>query len=125
MLLRPCLIEALSDADHRVRREAVISLAGIGNLAALKALRPLLSDREKTVQIETAKAMKRLGDDSGLKTLEAFLQDEDWGVRLRALEALGDVVTEISVFEKTLGDPHVKVRVTASKIILRGGMQQE
>ena len=56
------ILAALKSADARTRREAVVSLARLGNAAHAAALAPLLGDADPIVAHTTMQAMRRLDD---------------------------------------------------------------
>jgi HEAT repeat protein len=97
------LIEGLSDADIKVRREAV---RGLGKTRAPQAVGPLLNVLEKdsnnTVRRAAAESLGKIGERAALPPLKAALQDQYLIVRIGAALGLANM-GEPGMLDELLG----------------------
>jgi HEAT repeat protein len=84
----PALIEALSDENAAVRREAISALGLIGDKRAIPPLITLLRQQEVELSPSAAISLSRIGSPA-VPELTALLQNEPEPVRYLAVEALG------------------------------------
>jgi HEAT repeat protein len=83
------LLSATHDADPRVRRTAVKSLADLGDESAVDALGQLLiSDSDKKVRRAATDALAEIGSPQALRELGRALKDQDLVVQRNAAEAI-------------------------------------
>ncbi len=84
----PALLEALSDDNTAVRREAISALGLIGDKQAIPALINLMRDQEVELGPSAAISLSRIGS-AAVPELTALLQNEPEPIRYLAVEALG------------------------------------
>ena len=85
------LIQALSDPNPDVRRQAA---HGLGEAGASEAINPLLDelrDQESDIRGEAAEALGKIGDHHVIDPLIEALDDEDTRVQISAIRALSDM----------------------------------
>jgi HEAT repeat protein len=131
MRLADSLLPLLTDADARVRANAIEALApGPGAAAAvLDSLRPLLSDPSRRVRLNAALALAALGDKA--------LTEECWKVvhelaqgdvesRIAAAYALGRVPDprRVGLSLQLLNDSELSVRSRAARALGEAGNEQ-
>jgi HEAT repeat protein len=85
------LIKDLKDPDSDVRKEAAISLRGLGDVKAVDALISALGDDNWSVRMIAAGALGDLGDGRALQPLIHAMNDEHKYVRSSAARALGEL----------------------------------
>jgi HEAT repeat protein len=89
-------VQALSDDNGHVRREAAIALGRIGPAAEAVAAVPLaraLEDADPTIRVVAARALGRIRAAGAAPALTRLLEDDDEAVRQAArasLEAIRD-----------------------------------
>ncbi|MGE0608556.1 MAG: HEAT repeat domain-containing protein [Pirellulales bacterium] len=76
---------ALTDADLRVRRQAIAALGEIGGEAARARLQKLTREQPELVRVAAVAALSQAGDLPGVLDRAA---DESWAVRLTVAQAL-------------------------------------
>jgi len=101
------LLEALQDADYKVRMAAARSLGDLRDEAAVPALVASLSDSSKNVQRHAADALTSIGQPAVKPLLDALI-GKDQSARRWAAEALGDIGDRSVALElvKRLNDPN-------------------
>lgn len=85
------LIQALSDANPDVRRQAA---HGLGETGAQEAITPLLDelrDQDSDIRGEAAEALGKIGDHNVIDPLIEALDDHDTRVQISAIRALADM----------------------------------
>lgn len=106
---------ALTDADQRVRIEAVRALVSVDDADGVAAA---AADESREVRIAVANALATLG--TGGTTVRGLLGDRDPLVRaaaLAALGSLGDADADLTAIERALGEPAWQVRAGAAKAL--------
>ena len=88
---RPDVVRALSDADPRLRRQAVRQMATRKRSESLPALLARLNDYDESVRFQAAVACGRLADPSAIPGLQTTLADDDAWVRHAAFTALNRI----------------------------------
>ncbi|HYC52790.1 MAG TPA: M56 family metallopeptidase [Gemmatimonadaceae bacterium] len=83
------LIDALADADAEVRQNVAHALGGIGDEAAVPALKRALGDTNVEVRRSVAEALSEIGGADAITALMGLLKDPDPDIRRTAAEALG------------------------------------
>lgn len=78
----------LDHAEPRVRRRALIMLAGSECPLGEEMLAPLIGDSDHDVQVEAIKALGRLCGEAPHSTLAGFLEDPDLAIRGAAISAV-------------------------------------
>jgi HEAT repeat protein len=110
------LLNALHDADSRVRWRAAVTLGQIQDPRAIPDLIASLSDSFYWVRGSAAKALGQLGDPQAVPGLVATLKDEDSSVRKAAARALGEIGTPaIDGLAGALRDKNFFVRKAAAE----------
>lgn len=87
------LIHALEDDNADLRMRGAEALGRIADRQAVPALIGALGDREVWVRKHAAEALERIGDARAVPSLAHALADEDWIVRMRAENALKKIAT--------------------------------
>lgn len=87
------LIDALTDTDVFVRREAAYRLGEARSEAAVSPLCRLLSTSDAQLRVLAVIALGRIGDDKAIPTLYelAVADDAPVGARVNAMAALGEL----------------------------------
>lgn len=103
----------LADQDPNLRMEAVMALGSIGGDGAVMLIEKAFADRSSKVAFAAARALVQIGGERATATLERFLTGQDARLRQCAVAALdhkmgGDTV--LTLLEKALADPDIKVR---------------
>jgi HEAT repeat protein len=140
--------QALSDADHRVRIEAVRALVSVdddGGVAAaanddnrevriaaanglstlragIDAVRRLVTDRDPLVRAAALAALGSVGcEDDDLADVQRALTEPAWQVRQGAARALAGAVPAVAVptLSRALTDQHLDVRKAAVLTLTR------
>jgi HEAT repeat protein len=107
--------QALTDADQRVRIEAVRALVSVDDADGVAAA---AGDESREVRIAVANALGTLC--AGATTVRTLLADRDPLVRaaaLAALGALGDADGDVTAIERALAEPAWQVRVGAARAL--------
>jgi HEAT repeat protein len=136
----PDLIRLLSDHDHSVRTNAVISIGALGwktpeqGKEEAIALTRMLADSQGAVRYQTAMALARLGPDvarSAASSLTETLRDQgSWEVRKAAAFALGQLGYDlekrvdarvISALVLSLSDRALQVRLAVIHALIQLG----
>ena len=79
----PRLIQALSDKDELIRKQAAIALGRIKASEAVDALIEKLNDKDWFTRLTAAAALESIGDDRGKDAIKPLLKDSDLVVRMR------------------------------------------
>jgi len=77
------LIDALSDKDEFVRKQAVIALGDIKDPAAIDPLIENLKSDDWWIRLTSAAALEKIGDDRGRDAIKPLLKDPDVVVQMR------------------------------------------
>ncbi len=122
-LALPVLFQALTDSRHSVRKNAVSSLAKIGDARAVQPLIRALQDTNEGVRRRAAEALGRIGDVRAVEPLIRVLKDADDLVRQAAAEALGRLEDPRAVepLVAALQDYYVNVRWAVMEALARLG----
>ncbi|KRD20312.1 oxidoreductase [Mycobacterium sp. Root265] len=107
--------QALTDADQRVRIEAVRALVSVDDADGVAAA---AGDDSREVRIAVANALGTLR--AGATTVRTLLADRDPLVRaaaLAALGSLGDADGDVTAIERALVEPAWQVRVGAARAL--------
>lgn len=83
------LIELLSDANREVRKNVAHALGGIGDPAAVPALKRAATDSDTEVRRAAAESLSEIGGPEAITALMGMLKDQDPEIRRIAAEALG------------------------------------
>jgi hypothetical protein len=75
------LVEILSHADHRVRKEAVIAIGNIKTSKVTRYLENTINDDEKSVRITTARTLGKVKTEDAKKMLLAELSGKSFSVK--------------------------------------------
>lgn len=106
------LTNTLDEADHEIRRRALVILAEIGataeHPAVFPALQNVLRDPETALRFRAVGVLARMGEAvtrniNMLQILLDTLRDEDSGVRAKGVEALGELGEAVARFPQVLG----------------------
>jgi HEAT repeat protein len=106
---------ALSDADHRVRIEAVRALVSIDDVAGVSAA---AGDDNREVRIAVANGLAALRE--GQNVVRALVADSDPLVRAAALSAMGEIgcsETDLAAVEQALRATAWQVREGAARAL--------
>ncbi|OBF18107.1 fumarate reductase/succinate dehydrogenase flavoprotein subunit [Mycobacterium kubicae] len=106
---------ALTDADHRVRIEAVRALVSVDDVGGVQAA---TGDENREVRIAAASGLATLG--GGADAVSALIDDPDPLVRAAALAALGRIgcdATNLRVVAQALRAPAWQVREGAARAL--------
>ncbi|QNI06639.1 fumarate reductase/succinate dehydrogenase flavoprotein subunit [Mycobacterium kubicae] len=106
---------ALTDADHRVRIEAVRALVSVDDVDGVQAA---TGDENREVRIAAASGLATLG--GGADAVSALIDDPDPLVRAAALAALGRIgcdATNLRVVAQALRAPAWQVREGAARAL--------
>lgn len=79
----PRLVEALSDKDENIRKQAVIALGRIRDSSAIDPLVEKLNDKDWYTRLTAAAALEKIGDERGREAIKPLLKDPDPVVRMR------------------------------------------
>lgn len=85
------IIKALHDPQPRIRREAAVALARLGDPRGTEALLHQLAEHPDLVEEETLEALGDLGDPSAVASLAKYLHSPSSIMRRAAARALGRV----------------------------------
>ncbi|HKW85756.1 MAG TPA: HEAT repeat domain-containing protein [Nitrospiraceae bacterium] len=77
------LVTALKDKDENVRKQAVIALGRIKDLAAVDALIEMLKDKDWFIRLTAAAALENIHNERGREAIKLLLQDPDLVVKMR------------------------------------------
>jgi HEAT repeat protein len=77
------LLEALTDKDERIRRQAIIALGRIGDRRAVDPLIEMTKDKDWFTRLTAAAALEKIGDDRGREAIKPLLNDPDLVVKMR------------------------------------------
>ena len=111
------LFEDLAGLDRDERLYAMEWLAGLGDLAAVKALRHFLAlDPDSAVRGEAALALKSIGGEAASKALVLGLGDVEPEVRFQAVEAMGEAASfrnTLALGQVLFGETDPEIRMSA------------
>ncbi len=79
----PKLIEALSDREEFVRKQAISALGEIRDSEAVDPLIAMLQDRDWFTRLTAAAALEKVGDPRGRDAIKPLMKDPDIVVRMR------------------------------------------
>ncbi|MDJ0581622.1 HEAT repeat domain-containing protein [Crocosphaera sp.] len=113
------LIEALSDSDSDVKKNAAEALGKIGSEAVVNALIEALSDSDSDVRSNAAEALGKIGSETAVNALIEALSDSDSDARSNAAKALGKIGSETAVkpLIEALSDSDSDVKENAVKAL--------
>ena len=147
--------DAVADADHRVRIEAVRALVSVDDVAGIAsaagdtnrevriavanglgtlragadAVRSLISDPDPLVRAAALAAIGSIGwDDADVSTVERALVASAWQIRQGAARALAGAPspsTAVPPLSRALADPHLDVRKAAVLSLTRWASSEE
>jgi HEAT repeat protein len=117
---------ALHDPDATVRREAIYSLADVGDTADKAVIGQALTDPDPRVRKAAIEVLTGLGDDDSASMLATALNDADPRIRMDAVDALGEVggPTAALALQQAVNDSDPGVREAASEVLEELGTDQ-
>lgn len=117
----PYLIEALSDEDWLVRKQACAALSARGCSEAMTALMQMARDSHPSVRLEAIAGLVRIGAPD-VTTLQEWLRDPDGNIRRVACKGLGKIgESAIDLLVEAMQDSHELVRCEAAIALGRIG----
>lgn len=120
---RDAIRQMLSDADSKVREEAIDALRDIQDREAVPLVHDLLGDPEADVRREAIQALVALGDESDGARIAELLNDSDDKVREEAAVALGRMKSRqgTDLLIAALDDADADVRKNAIRTLGKTG----
>lgn len=97
------ILKALHDPSPKIRREAALALARLGEPRAAEALEHQLQDHPDLVEEETVEALGEIGGPSSVRLLSRYLKSPRSQVRRAAAKALGRLGSRDSIEALVLG----------------------
>ena len=79
----PRLIEALTDREEFVRKQAILALGTIKDSEAVDPLIAMLQDQDWMTRLTAAAALEKIGDLRGRDAIKPLMKDPDLVVRMR------------------------------------------
>ena len=79
----PRLIEALTDREEFVRKQAILALGTIKDAEAVDPLIAMLQDQDWMTRLTAAAALEKIGDLRGRDAVKPLMKDPDLVVRMR------------------------------------------